>query len=37
MDFISLAEEIGRHLRIPVPGLVTEVNPGLQHVTHGGI
>jgi hypothetical protein len=35
VDLVALAEDVVGHLRIPVPRLVTEMNAGLQHLTHG--
>jgi len=34
VNLIALAEDVIGHLRIPVTGLVTEVDPGFQHLTH---
>ena len=34
VDPVAVAEDEGRHLGIPEPGLVAEVHAGLQHVTH---
>ena len=35
MNFIAFAEDVRSHLGIPETGLVTEMNSGLQHLTHG--
>ncbi len=35
VDLVALAEDVLGHLRVPVPGLVAEVDPGFQHLTHG--
>jgi hypothetical protein len=35
MDAVALAEDELAHLRVPAPGLMTEVNPGFQHGLHG--
>ena len=34
VDLVAMTEDVRRHLRIPVPGLVSEMDPGLQHLTH---
>ncbi len=34
VDLVALAEDERRHLRVPVAGLVAEVDPGLQHFSH---
>ena len=34
VDLVALAEDVFRHLRIPVPRLVAEVDSGFQHLTH---
>ena len=34
VDLVALAEDVLCHLRIPVPRLVAEVDPGFQHLTH---
>ena len=35
VDLVALAEDVVGHLRIPVAGLVAEMDAGLQHLTHG--
>ncbi len=35
VDLVPMAEDVRCHLRIPEPGLVAEMNAGLQHLTHG--
>src|SRR5207302_4994392 len=35
VDPVALAEDVALHLRVPAPGLVAEVNPGLQQLLHG--
>ena len=35
MNLVAVAEDIGSHLRIPVPRLVAEMHAGLQHLAHG--
>jgi hypothetical protein len=34
VDAVSLAEDVGLHLRIPALGLVAEVDSGFQQVLH---
>jgi hypothetical protein len=34
VDLVAVAEDVRRHLRIPVPGLMSEMDPGFQHLTH---
>ena len=34
VDLVALAEDVLGHLRVPVAGLVAEVDAGLQHLTH---
>ena len=34
VNLVALAEDVIGHLRIPVTGLVAEVDPGFQHLTH---
>src|SRR5690606_13295168 len=34
VDLVSLTEDVRSHLRVPVTGLVTEVDSGFQHFTH---
>src|SRR5204863_8294659 len=34
VDLVAMAEDVGRHLRVPVAGLVSEMDPGLEHLTH---
>src|SRR5690606_5026856 len=34
VDLVTLTEDEGRHLRVPVTGLMAEVNSGFQHFTH---
>ena len=34
VNLVALAEDVVRHLRVPVTGLVAEVDPGFQHLTH---
>src|SRR6266404_887751 len=34
VDLVAVAEDVRRHLRIPVPGLMSEMDAGLQHLTH---
>ena len=35
VDLVALAEDEGRHLRVPEPGLVSEMHAGFQHLAHG--
>ncbi|OIQ85419.1 hypothetical protein GALL_327550 [mine drainage metagenome] len=35
MDLVTVAENVRRHTGIPVTGLVSEVDTGFQHLTHG--
>ena len=35
VDAVALAEDEPLHLRVPAPGLVTEVDTGLQQLLHG--
>jgi hypothetical protein len=35
VDIVSLSEDVRGHLRVPITGLMAEVNPGLQHLPHG--
>src|SRR5579884_1213101 len=35
VDAVALAEDEPLHLRVPAPGLVAEVDPGLQQLLHG--
>src|SRR5574341_495461 len=35
VDLVAVAEDERRHLRVPIPGLVSEMDPGLEHLTHG--
>src|SRR5262249_7960187 len=35
VDTVALAKDESLHLRVPAPGLMTEVNPGLQQLPHG--
>src|SRR6185312_582119 len=35
VDPVALPEDEALHLRVPAPGLVTEVDPGLQQLLHG--
>jgi hypothetical protein len=34
VDLVAVAEDVGGHLRVPVPGLMSEMDPGFQHLTH---
>src|SRR5207247_9389801 len=34
VNLVAVAEDERRHLRIPVPGLMSEMDPGFQHLTH---
>ena len=34
VDLVALAEDVLGHLRVPVAGLVAEVDSGFQHLTH---
>ena len=34
VNLVALAEDVVRHLRVPVARLVAEMDPGLQHLTH---
>ncbi len=34
VDAVAMAEDVRGHARVPVPGLVAEVNTSLQHLTH---
>src|SRR5205085_4281680 len=34
VDLIALAEDEIRHLRVPISGLVAEMDTSLQHLTH---
>src|SRR5207247_8720368 len=36
VNLVAVAEDERRHLRIPVPGLMSEMDPGFQHLTHRG-
>ncbi len=35
VNLVTVPEDKGTHLGVPVTGLVTEMNTGLQHLTHG--
>ena len=35
VDAVALAEDEALHLRVPAPGLVSEVDAGLEHLAHG--
>src|SRR4029453_13109580 len=35
MDLVTLAEDVGGHLRVPEAGLMSEVNTRFQHLSHG--
>ena len=35
VDSVPLAEDVAAHLRVPAPGLVAEVDAGLQQFPHG--
>ena len=35
VDAVALTEDEALHLRVPAPGLVPEVDAGLEHLTHG--
>jgi hypothetical protein len=34
VDLVAVAEDVRRHLRVPVAGLVSEMDARLQHLTH---
>ena len=35
VDFVTFAEDVGCHLRVPVTGLMTKVHASLKHLAHG--
>ena len=35
VDLVPLAEDVRRHLRVPVTGLMTEMHASLKHLAHG--
>ena len=35
VDFVTCAEDVGCHLRVPVTGLMTKVHASLKHLAHG--
>jgi hypothetical protein len=35
VDLVAMAENERRHLRVPIAGLMPEMDPGFQHLTHG--
>jgi hypothetical protein len=35
VDLVAMAEDERGHLRVPVAGLVAEMDAGLEHLTHG--
>src|SRR4029077_19197973 len=35
VDAVALGEDVALHLRVPAPGLVTEVDAALQELLHG--
>ena len=35
VDAAALREDVAAHLRVPAPGLVAEVDSGLQQLPHG--
>jgi hypothetical protein len=35
VDLVAVPEDVRRHLGVPVAGLVAEMDPGFQHLTHG--
>jgi hypothetical protein len=35
MDLVAMTEDERRHLRIPVTGLVSEMDARFEHLTHG--
>jgi hypothetical protein len=37
VDLAAGAEDVRSHLRVPVAGLVAEVDAGFQHLTHGDL
>ena len=37
VDFVSLAEDIRCHLRVPIAGLMTKVHASLKHLAHGNV
>ena len=37
VNLVASAKDVGRHLGMPVTGLVAKVNAGLQHLAHGYI
>src|SRR2546427_290185 len=37
LDLAAGAEDVRSHLRVPVAGLVAEVDAGFQHLTHGDL
>jgi len=34
VDVVAGAEDVGAHLRVPAMGLMAEMNPGLEQLTH---
>src|SRR5688572_1122657 len=34
VDLVAVTEDVRRHLRVPVAGLMAEMDPRLQHLTH---
>ena len=37
VDIVSFTKNIGGHFRVPVTGLMPEMDAGLQHLAHGNI
>jgi hypothetical protein len=37
VDIVAGAEDVRRHARIPIPGLVAKVNTGFKQLTHRNI
>jgi hypothetical protein len=35
VDLVAMAVDVRGHLRVPEAGLVSEMDPGFQHFTHG--
>ena len=35
VDLVAVAEDVGTHLGVPVPGLMSEMDTGFQHLPHG--
>ena len=37
VDFVSLAEDVRCHLRVPIAGLMTKVHASLKHLAHRNV